>query len=95
MSKGLKIAGGIIKIFLGLYGIDCFIVGKIGKGISELLSTIFTIILTGVASVFSFIPFVGIVPAVLVLSLVVRGIINTVKGIIILCTPASAARRLF
>lgn len=97
MTKGTKIAAGITRMLLGVWGVDYFVVGRIGKGISTLLGTIFTVIMYIPVGIVAVIPVVGqivapIATAILTLSLVIRGIICFVTGIIILASPVAVAR---
>lgn len=97
MTKGTKIAAGITRMLLGVWGVDYFVVGRIGKGIKTLISTIVTIVMYIPVGLVSIIPVVGqiigaICTALLTLILVIRGIICFVTGIIILASPVAVAR---
>ena len=84
MSNVKKIVVGFLRIFLGVWGVDCFVMFKIWKGIKRILITLALGALVSACALFNFIPGVGSYIAAGSAALI--GLIGTIRSIYFIVT---------
>lgn len=89
MSNGKKIAVALTRAFAGLYGVDCFLMGRIASGVWRIVFTIGSFVLVFLLYILYVIPYVGaliayVLQMIILISLVVRNIIFFITGLIML-----------